>query len=127
MQYPCCATFFVQGEVILRHDVSQYRQVELNLVENCKREKILFPPNYPTPMARLMEGSWHLFLANITMVPPPPYCESRKNLTRWTDSITNQNHLEKRLERGVHIYQNDTVSCSQHSPGACFNLTRGIT
>ena len=136
-RYRSCATFFVQGEVLLRHSTADYARVEQvgraplkplrrravsllsrplwvsspenrrwhpraqNLIANCKRERELFPPNYPTPMARLMEGSWHLMLANVTRVPPPPYCPltgGNKGQPRWSNSLQNRHYLQQRLE-----------------------------
>ena len=62
MAYPCCATFFVQAHVLLEHALDEYRRVEQNLVDGCTatQKKAMFPPGYPTPMARLMEGSWRV-------------------------------------------------------------------
>ena len=38
-------------------------------------------------MARLMEGSWHLMLANVTRVPPPPPCALEARSVCWPGAI----------------------------------------
>ena len=103
LQYPCCATFFVHGEMLLQHPPDDYRKVEQNLIKNCKRERELFPPKYPTPMARLMEGSWHLMLANVSRVPPPPYCPSKG--PRWSSARSSGSHTPTQHHVHEHVGQ----------------------
>ena len=52
-------------------------------------------------MARLMEGSWHVMLANVSRVPPPPYCPLKGGNQRWSNSVRDRHHLQQRLEQGA--------------------------
>ena len=77
MNYPCCATFFVQGWSLRRHPKSHYRIVHHNLVSACKNASSgLFQPGdkTPGPGGRIMEGSWHIMLGNTHSVARPPDC-----------------------------------------------------
>ena len=73
LAYSCCATFFVSGETLLRHSIAEYQRVQANILAACNRSE-LFPPAYEVPVGRLMEGTWHFMLANVTKVLPPPFC-----------------------------------------------------
>eukprot|EP00900_Chrysochromulina_parva_P007090 jgi/Chrpa1/16382/Chrysochromulina_OHIO_Genome00025541-RA len=87
LAYSCCATFFVSGELLLRHSIAEYQRVQANLLAACNRSE-LFPPAYPGPVGRLMEGTWHFMLANVTKVLPPPFCPgngARSNKPLLTD------------------------------------------
>ena len=75
------------GELLLRHSIAEYQRVQANLLAACNRGE-LFPPAYPGPVGRLMEGTWQCMLANVTKVLPPPFCPgngARSNKPLLTD------------------------------------------
>lgn len=78
--YPCCATFFVSGS-LNRHTSDEYMQVYVNLLRFCQNSALVNQAR-DTGMknvgAQLMEGVWHLMLANISHVPKAPWCQKRE-------------------------------------------------
>lgn len=83
--YPCCATFFVSGSVLNRHTSDEYMQVYVNLLRFCQNSTLVNQARntgLKNVGAQLMEGTWHLMLANISHVPKAPWCHKKNGISK---------------------------------------------
>lgn len=70
IRFPCCSTMFVKTKAIVQRSLATYKRVFENILH--------VPLEWSAKgiCGRLTESSWHILLANVTQVNPPPYCNN---------------------------------------------------